>query len=81
MVRKAATEVTIDATDLHYRRLNTQLRELVSSELNTEDVSVLNRLVKEFSCYFNFDAEGIFRDRFTKLYLEYSMPYGQFYTY
>lgn len=81
MERKAAIEVTIDATDLHYRRINIQLGELVSPELNVEEVSVLNRLVKKFSFYTNFDADGILRDKGAKLHLKYSIPYSQFYTY
>ncbi len=81
MERKAAVEVTIDAADVHYRRLLTQLRELVSPEMNVEEVSVLNRLEKKFSFYTNFDAEGILGDKGAKLHLKHSIPYSQFYTY
>jgi hypothetical protein len=106
MVRKEVIEVTIDATDLHYLRINRQLRELINAivekiiintrrtvdeyqignevgipEMNTEDFSALNHLGKEFSCYTNFDAEGIFRERFTKLDPKYLRLYDQFYTY
>jgi glutamate synthase domain-containing protein 3 len=56
-------------------------KEVGIAELSGEDRTTLTRLVTKFSRYFNCDAEGILKEKFTKLYPKYLRPYGQLYTY
>jgi glutamate synthase domain-containing protein 3 len=56
-------------------------KEVGVADLNVEDTNVLTRLVTEFSHHFDYDVKNILKNKFTKLYPKYLIPYGQFYTY
>jgi glutamate synthase domain-containing protein 3 len=61
---------------------NFQLGEEVGiAELEEKDHQVLRRFVGEFASHFSYDAEGILKHKFIKLFPLWLRPYGRLYAY
>jgi glutamate synthase domain-containing protein 3 len=56
-------------------------KEVGVAELEEEDFHVLTKLVGEFASHFGYDAEGILKHKFSKLFPRWLRPYGTLYAY
>lgn len=56
-------------------------KEVGIASLDASDYAFINTLIKEFSSYFNLNAEEIMNSTFIKLYPLYLRPYGRLYAY
>lgn len=56
-------------------------KEVGIAEAGKEDLEVIRGYVEEFADYFDFDAELLMKDGFTKLYPRFLRPYGRLYAY
>ena len=56
-------------------------KEVGIAELEEKDHQVLRRFVGEFASHFSYDAEGILKHKFIKLFPLWLRPYGRLYAY
>ena len=56
-------------------------KEVGMAELDEEDYQVLQELLAEFAAHFDYDADELLKERFTKLYPRWLRPYGRLYAY
>ena len=56
-------------------------KEVGMVEPDETDYSILGGFVGEFAAHFGYDAEGILKHRFTKLFPRWLRPYGRLYAY
>lgn len=56
-------------------------KEVGVAELEEKDHQVLRRFVGEFASHFSYDAEGILKHKFIKLFPLWLRPYGRLYAY
>jgi len=56
-------------------------KEVGVAELDENDHSVLKKLIGEFASHFDYNAEGILKHKFIKLFPLYLRPYGRLYAY
>jgi glutamate synthase domain-containing protein 3 len=56
-------------------------KEVGVAQLEDNDRRLLQQLVGEFAVHFGYDAEGILKHKFTKLFPRWLRPYGRLYAY
>lgn len=56
-------------------------KEVGVTEMEADDYRMVREFVGEFAVHFGYDADGILRQRFTKLFPRWLRPYGRLYAY